>query len=352
MACNMWSDISGSWTKTGGDARTTNNNALTVHQSSWTGLDDNCEPDDTMYAEAEMQSTAFDSALRIIVDYKDPSNFHFAEFITAPDALSDGSANLYKREAGADNPLGLVFIPFQPNTSITPRVCHDQETLAAVVGGIRIEADTPGHGGKRTGIGTGALNSGTAKFLSFEKGHNIYSPNCKDCEAPPATCLPCATATVPERLKVRFINVVSGDCSASLLAGSFILPRLDCDSDVPDSGASCPASQGAWADYINYGLTLSPALACGNPNFTVTAIGLNLYNLSGTNQIWMIVQLTVADSASGGATIHSFRAQWHDGVLPNCQNIVDVELPFHCESGAPAAAAYDMSGASAIVGRL
>ena len=330
-----WSSVAGTWSETGGAAQTTSSNARLIHQSSWTGLDDDCELDNTVRAEWLAQSTAFSDQLLFIFDYLDSSNFHYALVDLASDDLGSGaSLSLYKRTAGADSFIRLEgFSGALRNTNITVTVCYDQSTIkvTGVAGAVTttFESDSTGHGGKRTGLGTGTI-TGTAKFLSFSKNHNIYSSDCSDCEASRSVCTgPCANSSnrAPERIKVRVQGLADGtspNCDPAY-NGTYIGEYFDeeCNS-ISSEGYEC--WRGAPTNHYVFNSEHSIHYRV-NDDFTSPPPTIHVYlaYFEGTNT-WEIYAFFVFPG--GGASVLQiavYKATWPDG--GNCLTGLDeIEL--------------------------
>lgn len=291
MAACMWSDISGTWTKTGGDARTTNSNARTIHQSSWSGLDDFCEPDNTIRLEVPVQSTAYLDEIDIPFDWVDANNHHFVRLTLASEGeITPGNLALFKRTAGSDvNVNNNTVVGALINTTLTIVVCYDQETVRASVDGVvTVDQASAGHGGKRAGLGTGTI-TGTAKFLSFEKSHNIYSGSCEDCEP---ICTDCPIVTMPNKMRVRHVG---GSCAE--FNGTMICEAVDncTGTDVFHTDCVLPKESIATCDWDSSTRALdNDEFFCPGPDITDAFLRfhLRIYTTGGRYYLYCEVRLT------------------------------------------------------------
>ena len=338
--CN-WSSVAGTWTVSGGAAQTTSSNARLIHQSSWTGLDDDCETDNTVRLEATAQSTAFSDQLLFIFDYLDSSNFHYALVDLASDDIGSGAAlSLYKRTAGADSFIRSEgFSGALRNTDITVTVCYDQSTInvTGVAGAVTttFESASTGHGGKRTGLGTGTI-TGTAKFLSFSKNHNLYSSDCADC-LPTQPCeVNCTSGTAPGAWRVRLTGF-AGDLAG--LNGTYILPFTHCDSahswNVCGGGLSFdPGCFTPTGVYYLYDLAL--LVLCTDGNYSLRCNGISLVvgeNPDGTWYVSVSIGFCGNETSvpcTGFANL-TYRRLWQSTAAPvDCFAVPGGDVPYYC----------------------
>lgn len=172
--------------------------------------------------------------VRIVIDYVDDDNYHFAEVTVASTSGSgklNGTISLYKRSGGSD---ALLVGPNDQDTAFEgakfgvqvcvidgrfSALCYSPSMSQASSGSTII--NTTYHGGDQQGIATG----GTAVDVSFSL-YNISethanNPQCTRCSI--AECVYCDDGDVPAYYKVTLSGFASGDCDCDPLNATFIM---------------------------------------------------------------------------------------------------------------------------------
>lgn len=182
---------------------------------------------------ATVRATSSNTEVRLIIDYVDDDNYHYAQFLINGGSFS--VVKLYERTAGADTLLAQSST-FFANVSVDyyVRLCLLDASLSfgfssssptSLTTKVYYHSTIP-HGGLKAGVGTGALPAGTATFddFVFTKHHDIEQ-DCEDC----FFCTTC-DAPIPSHIKLVVTGIANkagapGDACSDCpeLNGTFIL---------------------------------------------------------------------------------------------------------------------------------
>lgn len=178
----------------------------------------------TAYVNISVQvkaDTAGDQA-RIILDYTDASNFHFAQVQFG----AGGHLRIYSRSGGADTQLNSVAIAPAINTLTTFTVCtSDSGRLLAVCGNL-ISAPVTLTGAGKFGLGTGTC-AGNIFFENFAASKT--DDCCPKCSVQCSTTI-CIGGSSPGEIKLVISGMTGapagclpGNCS-SAYDGTYYIP--------------------------------------------------------------------------------------------------------------------------------
>lgn len=337
-----WDQISGTWSETSGELRTSSANAQIAHKSSWSGFGDDCESDDTSTSEIQFRLSDYSDSAGILLDWKASDTYHSATVTLASNAIETipGTISFLKKNAGVNTLLGTINIAgLLPGVTHTLRACFIGDKLLAVVNGSRTRyestATTPLYG-TRVGLTASAGGGNPAAFLSWEKSHNIYSDDCPDCwEDDWENCCLCEDQKAPELIKLRlagFKNPVGEGNSCPDLNGTYLLEfggsgncpdtgTLDMECDVAFSVTYC-SYRSAFADIPLVGL--------------VTTIDVHLVKI-GT-EFWFYAQIEIGPVGDCYPRWWCYRGLWTGVNPPDCLHDIDdvrLELQGCSHSSAP-----------------
>lgn len=205
-----WEGDTGSFTKALSIVSTTSSDKILIHKA--TGSSEQT-------VQVDVISAAVGNSYRIIGDYVDADNYHYAEltigFFTTPT-----TTKLFKRSGGVDTQIGTTT-EISVGTNVTLTLCtSDVRSLIQ----LRIQTGsvfnfntitTTMHGGSQAGLGTGGL-SGTATFdnFNFDIRQNADSPGCLEC-FDLELILRCSNGVAPVAFKVVLGGMANDACSGS-----------------------------------------------------------------------------------------------------------------------------------------
>ena len=279
-ACG-WTETAGSWSIVSNTLQTASDDALAL--SSTSGADE------LISISVSIKSTTNSSHLRVILDYQDASNYHFADF-----QIGTGSKiELFKRTAGVNNSLGSVLITASINTAYTVVVCFNTTGYLAASfnnNASSLAKFTTAFGAGGFALGTGALLTGTATFDTLVVTSSDTSIDCGGCQG---NCTTRCLNHGPDTLTVVWANIAdTASCTnCTGLNGTWV-----CVRDIGIAPCSSLAASCFWK--YPTGVTLTGAV-CNNrcmviglspaatpPNATGQAL------LSNINPDWSILAVS------------------------------------------------------------
>lgn len=228
-----WEERAGAWAIDGFALRTTSSNGLCI-----------AVPEQEAGAPRAIVTASYDAFLptandeaKLIVDYVDDDNYHFALFtITGTSPAWVDRIQIGKRTAGVET---ILMDRLQPAlTNGTLQLCMLDDFISASPSSHNPASyqhpsvagrATTAHGGTRAGVGTGALGSAAFEFdnFLFTRSH-ADKPKCEDCRR---RCRGCRHGRTPQIFRVG-LSGITGD--AAVLNGTY-----DCElANFP--GASLP----------------------------------------------------------------------------------------------------------------
>lgn len=278
---------------------------------------DTVHPDGTesAHVSATGQSSGDGDQIRLVVDYLDDDNYHFAEIEVAT-SPSSGALRLYKRSGGSNSLLKQQSsVNLQTGVDYSLRVCFNASYFIFHVDSLHLYVDgVVSHGGDQVGLATGTL-SGTAQVDDFVFQKNGFdTESCPKCDV---ECMgDCGDDEAPYLFKVVLSGMVDylsrcgGNCSSA--DGTYIVSYISNDTGAcrwSDPNVSYPCSP----------ITVAALLVIGQP--------VNPAN----NAIFFQ---------------YDFDARWHAEQLEayDCATLVDLDLPY---SHAPAAGTQNCDGSGA-----
>jgi hypothetical protein len=189
-----WLQQVGSWTETGGTITSGDSGAILQWLGMWSGLDDDCLPDDSVRITASAKAALGESAI-IYFDLFSTAVSHYAK-VTWPSTEegSDGTIKIFSTSGGELATSAVSGLRSDTNATIT--VCWDGFRAIATVNSTTIEADDASLNGVHWALG------GTAIWDSVTTSYNIYGAGCQNCGPP--VCESTLCDAVPPVLKVRF----------------------------------------------------------------------------------------------------------------------------------------------------
>jgi hypothetical protein len=198
LGCH-WSQVAGTWTG-GTGLVTTNGSAMVICLQPGTPQRQNVG--------AEISLGSNDDQARIIFDYVDSNNYHYAQIRVNTSVTTNRVLHTVHRVTGGiTSTLRTVnvsssTIPRNGDFRVCVRNGYIVSTYASVGGVIpysenRVVMASP-HGGKFVGVGTGTVNTGVSftKFLYADPPEVASTPGCGEC-AGPICSNGCDTATLP-----------------------------------------------------------------------------------------------------------------------------------------------------------
>lgn len=227
-----WSEQAGNWEIASNELTTADSNALVrCEEATDAG---------SHYVTVTMSSDADMDQIRVIVDYVDDNNYHFAEVETG---ATNSILRLYSRVAGSNTQLGSdqTLAGIATGDDLAIKVCFSSGLLSAQVGPVNNyhQESSAGGTGTKCGLATGLL-AGDAVFDSFEiQTHKDTSESCPECGP---VCNRCNEGSGPDHLKV----VIAGATAVSFtnccddFNGTFIVPAVNnCRWYGEFAGADC-----------------------------------------------------------------------------------------------------------------
>ena len=211
-------------------------------------VDENPDATGDGVVSATVRVSGSNTEVRLIIDYVDDDNYHFAQLLITGGSFS--VAKLYKRAAGSNTLLAQSATFFVgTNADYYVRLCLLDESLVFGFSSISPTSlepkvfyhSTVQHGGTQAGIATGAVPSGTAQFddFQFTKHHDVDQDDCEDC----FFCTTCDEDSIPSLVKLVVTGIANkaGICgtactNCTLLNGTFILYY---DSGACSGGTAC-----------------------------------------------------------------------------------------------------------------
>lgn len=243
-----WSVRSGTWTVGSGSASTSSTSALAIHNTAAMTLTDGVSVSAQVVPDTGVKP-------RLIVDYVDDNNYHFAEFGAT-------TTSIYKRASGS-NSLIISGSLTPGGSNWFPRLCLNGDSISARFdsGSLAIGSTTTPHNGLKAGIGRDST-AGNASFgvFNFDKLKSETRPTCPTC----AVCNQCDGST-PSMMKVVIAGFTNPSCT--FLNGTYFLPFLYAASGFGDSCEWCLKLSGSWwiGVYLSTGGAIFAGFRSGSP---------------------------------------------------------------------------------------
>lgn len=328
----VWSQESGTWSEGAAFITTTDTDAFLLCLAGHPGRTiDGDRVDLTQGVAADFKCSAYSDQFRVIVDYVDADNYHFAEVTMPTGAGAPDSATLktFKRSGGTNTQLDSTTISgLLLDTVYSLRVCYDQVKIQAGCGSAAVEQDSVGHGGKRAAIGSGTL-TGTLSVDTFNYVHDLYA-ECLSC--PSIVCAACESGFVPYLAKL-VINVADDGCSdCDLFDGTYFIPYTACQDGIP----VCAPESADFSTGVTYEQSAF-TVRCGQN----VAMGVSLNRETGTDNWYLYARVNAAFAI--GATTYEIYHYYRALVAvsedpPDCAAIPDTVLTYqgYCWDNEPA----------------
>lgn len=181
------------------------------------------------------KSSASGDLVRLILDYQDSSNYHFAE---ARISGATGYLRIYRRLAGVETQLATTTFTYNINTPLILNACISGSTMQAIVltnpttaASRAISANITPFDSGTFGLGTGGTVTGTVNFDDFTAEE--VSEECADCcygclSTLPACCV--NDCNWPEEIDIdmtstNWIDLNGSGCNCDILEAVFTLTR-------------------------------------------------------------------------------------------------------------------------------
>jgi len=196
-----WEEVAGTWNN---QMTTTDSDALLIakcpHPDGGTA-DQYVDTTNDLQNEGEQ--------FRVIVDYLDEYNFHFAEFEVGPNLAQcalDGHLRIYKRSGGVDTLLdnkGLAWCDqgFFDTANLRAIVCFERDPSGDYITANGLRVATTGHDGARVGLGTGTITEDYTNVSFAFNFHENDVPDCFGCSEC-NECEACYRNCAPNELKI------------------------------------------------------------------------------------------------------------------------------------------------------
>lgn len=275
---------------------------------------------DTVLASAAMRATigingnTTADEFRVIFDYLDVNNYHFAQFVLG----AGGHVKLFKRTIGVNAELATAAANFSTGglyKSLSACFNQDLDRVVAVANQpagnltVGIAAVSTAFGGTQGGLGTGTV-TGSPNFVDFGVGE--VRPVCSQCGGVP--CANCEDGTTVNKFKVIVSGLSNQTCMGCAAQNA---------TYYPDRGTS----SGEDCTY-----TVGVSSACTDFN------SMNLAILANN-----VVEVYFSTTVPGTKTM-----RWLDATgtgLVDCDEQVDRSVPFDSDNTAQCAS----SGAACLV---
>jgi hypothetical protein len=257
-----YEEASGSWAEvTSGDFGTADDNARLLWVGGTSGMDRlGLIADYSITLDSSFSCDEPFAEFIFIVAYKDTNNYLFAQVISSDGMGGGGTFKLFRRSGGTNTQVGttVTYGGVVEDDIANIRLCYDASTteFIGILDGtqniITAAADT---GGRRFGVGTGAVTAGTVRFTHLAVNHHATETDCDDC-SPEATCEEtlCQAGVTTKYVKARIQGVQDHPDfpdACGILNRTFLVPLNTCNPNSSTHLIDCSNTE-SHTGFIEY----------------------------------------------------------------------------------------------------